>query len=142
MASSNFKSGFKALGTFRVKLEKSDDLLISMSKEMRQDVLALIDEGFEKRRDPIGRRWKRRKRAYPWPILNKTLAMRKGWRARSNGKRGTDLMNAVPYTRWHQWGTRKMVARKMIPDKRLSPRWRARLNKTWNRVCGKHWGFS
>jgi phage gpG-like protein len=142
VASSDFKSGFKALGQFRTKLEASDRLLLNHSKEMRRDVLALIDEGFEQRKDPVGHKWRRRKKRYPWPILNKTLALRKGWKATTAGKRGVDLTNRVPYTGFHQHGTPRMVARKMVPDQRLSPRWRHRLMKTWNRVNGKHWGFT
>lgn len=140
--SSDFKSGFRALSGFSTKLKQSDRLLLAQSAEMKPELLKLVDEGFDERKDPVGRRWKRRKKAYPWPILNKTLLLRKSWRARQAGRNGVYLTNPVYYAVFHQRGTRKMVARKMVPDQSLSPKWRSRLMKVWSKTNGKYWGFT
>lgn len=134
---SGMKAGFRELGKFKTKLQKSDQLLLAASREMRQEGLKLIDEGFQSRTDPIGRKWKRRKKRKPWPILNKTLALRRGWKGQSN-KTSFSFVNAVPYTVFHQKGTRKMVARKMVPDRSLSPKWRARMAKVYQKAASKH----
>lgn len=132
-----FKKGFRQLGEFNQKLKKPHQLLLSASKAMHDEVKELIDEGYAQRRDPSGKKWARRKRRYPWPILNKTLAMRRGWKGTSN-QHQFGFRNAVPYTVFHQKGTRFMVARKSVPENALPPRWRVRLRRVWLRTAKKH----
>jgi hypothetical protein len=134
-----FKKGFKELGVFRHKLKTTHKMLLSASSEMHEAVKGLIDEGFAKREDPDGKKWARRKRKYPWPILNKTLALRKGWHGGSN-QHGFEFRNAVHYAPYHQHGTIHMVARKMVPERALPRRWRDRLRRVWLRRAKKHFG--
>jgi hypothetical protein len=134
-----FSGGFKALDRFRAKIAKADQLLLLTSKELQRESLKLIDEGFQNREDPSGQKWKRRKRSYPWPILNKTLQLRKGWKGEGN-QHYFGFFNRTPYTGYHQMGTRKMVARKMVPDGALSRKWRARIRKAALRTAQKHFG--
>lgn len=135
---SSFKAGYRQLGQFKTTLKRTDQLLLMTSRELAKEGLRLIDEGFEKRQDPLGHKWKRRKKRYPWPILNKTLALRRGWKTESN-QHAFKFINPTFYTVFHQKGTRKMVARKMVPDRSLSPKWRARMHKVWLKQARKHY---
>lgn len=106
---------------------------------MNEETKLLIDDGFAKRQDPSGKRWARRKRRYPWPILNKTLALRRGWKAEGN-QHYFGFRNAIPYAVFHQKGTANMVARKMVPEGALPRKWRDRIRKVWLRTAKKHFG--
>jgi len=128
------------------RLEKSDEALLRSSQLIRKEALTLIDEGFRTKTDPVGRKWARRKSWYslylkrggtPYPLMNKTLTLRQGWFVRV-AKYACSFGNDAPYARWHQDSTRKMVARKMIPDKRLSPKWRARIVKILPQALKEH----
>jgi hypothetical protein len=132
-----FKNGFKQLGDFRVKLKKPHEMLRTASRDMHEEVKGLIDEGFAKRRDPSGKKWARRKRRYPWPILNKTLALRKSWTGTSN-QHGFGFRSSIFYSRFHQEGTRYMTDRKQVPERALPTKWRVRLRKVWLRTANRH----
>lgn len=134
---------FKA---FARKISTADQALLRASQLIRKEVLTLIDEGFRDKVDPIGRKWAARKSWYqaylkrggvPYPLMNKTLTLRHGWFFRV-GKKQVTFGNDTPYARWHQDGTGKMVARKMIPDKKLSPKWRNRITKILPQALAEH----
>lgn len=125
------------LERLRSRLEHSDDMLLSASNVIRGIVRQQIQRTFVERRDPIGRAWAQRTRPYPWPILEKTGEMRRGWYVRKQGL-NTVFGNRVPYTRFHQDGTSRMAARKMIPDQRLSPRWRAEIDRELPRALRQY----
>jgi hypothetical protein len=71
--------------------------------------------------------------------MNKSLDLRHGFWVKVQ-KMGPKVIigNDTSYTRWHQDGTRKMDARKMVPDKKLSPKWRARINKVLDKALKEH----
>jgi len=125
------------LERLRSRLEHSDDLLLTASNVIRGVVRAQIQRTFVEHRDPIGRAWAPRKHSYPWPLLQKTGAMRRGWYVRKQGL-STVFGNSMPYTRFHQDGTSRMDARKMVPDQRLSPRWRAEIDRVLPRALRQY----
>lgn len=59
-----------------------------------------IDDNYSGRGSLWGR-WKRRAKAYPWRILEKTGAMRDGFRSRV-GSRQAEIRNTQPYFKYHQ----------------------------------------
>lgn len=92
-------------------------------------LLDLVDEGFERRADPYGNPWAPRKPPTgPWPLLEKTRAMRTNYFALVNGGRVT-LTNDLAYPGYHQTGTSRMVARKTVPDGPLPSAWEARIDE-------------
>jgi hypothetical protein len=99
--------------------------LPAVSAAMGKSVRALISEGFDKRQAPDGKAWKEREQRQTWPLLEKTGKMRRGWRVAVSSK-GLKTSNRTKHTKFHQDGTRNMVARPMVPSKgrRLPERWR------------------
>lgn len=139
------RGGFRA---FARRISTADEALLRAAQEIRKQVLILIDEGFRDKVNPVGQKWKPRKPWYaaylarggkPYPLMNKTLKLRHGFWVKVN-KAGPKVVigNDTPYTGFHQDGTRKMDARKMVPDKRLSPKWRARINKVLDKALAEH----
>jgi phage gpG-like protein len=95
----------------------------------------LILEGYIRETDPRGRKWAPRKDSLPHPILDKTGAMKRGYEIDMRGANIVVENNVVsdrgrPYPLFHQTGTSKMVARKPLPDRSLSPYWRSEFDKT------------
>lgn len=75
-------------------------------------ILDEIDDNFDKKGTVFGRRWKRRKRTYRHPILNKTGVMKENFISNVDGTKAV-VKNKTPYFKFHQLGTSKMPARKM-----------------------------
>lgn len=101
--------------------------------ELANETHKLIIAGFVGKQDPYGRRWAPRRPTPAWvvrafgpmnhPLLDKSGKMIDGFRVRATatGLRAT----TVSYAGFHQSGTRKMVARKLVPDSRMGmgPTW-------------------
>jgi len=107
-------------GTFRTK----------MMKALGEEVLKLIQEEFNTRADPWRRAWAETQR--PNPILEDTGRLRRSFRMES-GPRTFRVYNATPYASFHQYGTRRLVSRKMIPDSTTS----TELPRHWSEALGK-----
>ncbi len=59
-------------------------------------------------------KWKRRKKAYPWRILQKTGAMRDGFCSRVSTKQA-EISNTQPYFKYHQSKSpRKYLPRRVM----------------------------
>lgn len=71
-----------------------------------------IDRNFDRRGAVFTNRWRKRKRSYGHPILNKTGKMRSGFTSNVSATKAV-IRNKTPYFKYHQLGTRKMAARKM-----------------------------
>jgi hypothetical protein len=104
-------------------------------EEIADTVERLIAEGFERERAPTGNKWA--SRVLPtgsWPLLRLSRRMFGSFLVKVSGSRIQVSNSAVseqgrPYPLFHQRGTRKMAARKMVPDRGLPSRWRSQLNK-------------
>jgi hypothetical protein len=91
---------------------------------MAEAALGLVAEGFSREADPFGNRWAPKKRDDGRRILrgetNRLIQFRKQF-VNQHGFRVTSL---APYARYHQSGTRRMVARPMVPrGNRLPAKW-------------------
>jgi hypothetical protein len=76
-----------------------------------------LDRGFDAARSPHRRKWKKRKRNYPWPILQKTLALRTGTTAKAT-RRGVSYGFKASYGKYH------LRSRPFVPTKTIPKRWR------------------
>lgn len=81
-------------------------------QQVAKYMLEEIDSNFDKKGTVFGRRWKRRKRTYRHPILNKTGVMKENFISNVDSTKAV-IKNKTPYFKFHQLGTSKMVARKM-----------------------------
>lgn len=94
----------------------------------------LIEEGFIRETDPTGHKWAPRKDSLPHPILTKTGAMRRGFEIDLRG--ALIVTSSVvsdqgrPYPLFHQKGTSKMPARRVLPSRSLPSHWRAEFDRT------------
>jgi hypothetical protein len=82
--------------------------------------------------DPYGQRWAPLRpstiaKGRRPPPLSDTYTLRNGTnvRPRRSGRAGLALTVGAPYGRFHQSGTRHMVARRIAPQKGLPAAWRA-----------------
>ncbi len=109
-------------------LGASEDLL-KLSKVLAQAAKSNIAFGFRSETDPYGDKWKdRADGSTDRQILTQTSELRRSWNStvRPSGFR---IKSAKSYAKHHQYGTRRMVARKMVPDNgNLPPEWSREFN--------------
>lgn len=97
-------------------LETSDMLVSSMSRIQSEVALTLIGEEFETETDPYGEHWAPKKSDDGRKILHgETTRLRNGWHVVGSDASGFEVAPSVDYAGFHQSGTSKMVARKMVP---------------------------
>jgi hypothetical protein len=94
-------------------------LMAEKGAEAAQDRL---DEQFADTEDPSGRRWRPKKRPNGKPTLEATSDMKDSAQA-IPGPSGDILLSVDGPADFHQSGTRKMVARKILPEGSLPPQW-------------------
>ena len=80
--------------------KKLSDLKKPLSRA-RDLLLKTFDTNFDTKGATLGEPWKKRKKSYPWPILQKTKRMRKGFKSEVH-KLHTILWNPTPYFKYHQ----------------------------------------
>lgn len=83
----------------------------------------LVDRGFTNRANPERSAWARRKDARSHPLLELTRRMRTTVLAVITGT-VIRLTSPTSYLRFHQDGTRKMVARRLAPKGAMTPDWK------------------
>jgi len=83
----------------------------------------LIAEGFKNEKSPYGRKWPARKDKLPHPILDKSGRLKRSWSVKAQGKRILIRTYGVDYAKYHQSGTKRMPARRMVPEGKLPPKW-------------------
>lgn len=81
-------------------------------RQIAEYMLNEIDRNFDGKGMVFGVKWRKRKRSYGHPILNKTGKMRSGFTSNVSATKAV-IRNKTPYFKYHQLGTRKMTARKM-----------------------------
>lgn len=116
----------RALGDESVKAEFFDAMAV--------ESLQLVDEGFQSQADPYGKPWAPAQHGAP--VLEETEAMRDGWSLAQVDGRGFRMVNATEYAAYHQYGTKVLPVRRMIPTKSLGlgPIWGPRLREAGLRV--------
>ncbi len=120
---------FKKVDEWAKLMGSAPDVLESMSRNMAEEALELVAQGFESESDPYGRKWKEKK--YPDGRLvlgGKTARLRRGWHLTRSGKAGFGIAPSVNYAPYHQLGAPRagIAARMMVPSARLGlpPKWR------------------
>ena len=102
---------------------ESPRLRFKVADEMSDGTLGFIVEGFGREADRFGKAWAPKKRPDGNPILRgktgRLSKFRKGAVSPSGYRVGTN----AEYFKYHQRGTRRMKARRMVPNRRLPPRW-------------------
>jgi phage gpG-like protein len=127
------------LQRFAAKLRRSPAVVREAVTEMATEALRLVQESFDKEQSPDGRKWRPTK-AGNRPILVRTGRLRGGFTV-SRGALGFTIINRVGYAVYHQGGTRRMVARPMLPKQgRLPAGWQRSINGKARAVFRRRFG--
>jgi phage gpG-like protein len=127
------KGDFAKLDQWARRINKLADsaTVTALSKNLAEEALNLVAEGFATQTDPYGQAWRAKKHSDGRAILvGRTARLRRGWKRKAFGPSGFRIGPSVPYAGFHQSGTRYMVARRMVPTKDMLPsRWRRALSQ-------------
>jgi len=110
------KGKLSQLTTFKRGLNGLGQGLVAAMPKVAERAETRLRKQHNRGKDPYGAKWKRRKKAYPWKILRKTLAMLGGVSVRAV-KRSIEIQITVGYGIFHQFGTKNMAMRMIIPSK-------------------------
>lgn len=109
-------------------LNRPEKALQLVARAMAEEAIELTREGFSKESDPDGKGWAPTQRG--GRILQDTGRLRNSFRVMRVNARGFQIGTTVEYSGYHQSGTRRMPARKQLPDAGKIPRtWRSRLEE-------------
>jgi phage gpG-like protein len=99
-----FTGDFRKLQKWSDRLGGADDVLERAARNMADEALDLIVEGFKSATDPYGKKWAplvlRTGRA-----LSDTGRLRSSWHRKRVDRRGFTIAAGVAYARYHQRGT-------------------------------------
>lgn len=97
-----------------------------MREAVAKEAEAIVDTEFAGQRDPQGGAWSARvPPTGSWPILDKTGAMKASRKAAPTST-GATVTIAAP-AQFHQKGTKRMVARPLVPGDARSEEWQTRI---------------
>lgn len=123
--------GARDLARLQRQVKRAPRLLDAIGLQVGEEFLGLVQDGFREQRNPFGRAWAPKKRPDGRAILvGRTTRLRRSWHLERTARGVITIASSVVYTPHIQHGTRRMVARKMIPDDELPPSWNAALNET------------
>lgn len=117
----SWAKAIKGLGT--------EQQLLMLSKSLAQASKSNISFGFRAESDPYGDKWAPRASGETSKaLLVDTGRLKRSWTSTVRSS-GFKIRSAVEYAKHHQFGTRRMVARKMVPDSgALPPEWSREFN--------------
>lgn len=112
------------------RLEDAIDELIRLPRKLAVEVAPrlsrLLQREFSQGTNPYGRRWAKLATGRA-SHLTQTGRLRAGTRATPSpgGRAGVRVVVGAPYGAFHQTGTARMPARKILPDRGMPAAWRA-----------------
>lgn len=108
---------------------RQEDWILKQAPRIVADTVErLIDDGFEKSRDPERRKWKKRKHRVPWKKLVKTGELRASFTSKAV-QRTVLVRVGVQKFFFHQFGTRTIAARPMVPTSALPVPWEREIDR-------------
>jgi len=138
MARSGLTGDFRKLAEFAGKLKRTDKVLTTVAKNMCEEALTLVADGFQAETDPYGKAWAKLK-VRQGKILQDKGRLKNSWHRVQVSAAGFRIAAGVDYATYHQSGTRRMVARRMVPDGgRLPQAWRAKMIAAATEVLEDH----
>ena len=124
----------KRFGAAAVQAVKRDVLT-----NIGAEAIELVAEGFKKESDPYGKHWAPLK-ARVGRILQDTGRLRSSFTFHVLGSTSVKIGPGVGYATFHQSGTSRMVARKMVPEGRLPSEWGRRFEQAAQDVMEQAFG--
>jgi len=96
------------------KLEKGIADARPFFSSLEPTITQAKDKQFASKGAYLGERWAPRKKEEPWPILQKTGRMKNSFKTKSKSAQQRVYGSGNTYYPYHQLGTRKMTARKIL----------------------------
>jgi phage gpG-like protein len=119
-----FKGDFAKLDRWAKQIARAPEALHAAARNMADESLALVAEGFRTEIAPDGKPWKGVARA--GKVLQDSGRGRASWHRKQVGRAGFRIAAAAKHMAFHQNGTKNMAARKQVPDGgKLPPKWKA-----------------
>lgn len=140
MARSGFTGDFAKLDRWIKRLDGAPKVLEIAARNMSDEALVLVADGFRRETDPYGDAWKKLK-VRRGKILQDTGRLRASWHRVRVSRSGFRIAAGATYAKFHQDGTRRMVARMMVPRSgRLPKRWRDAMTEAAEEAFEAHFG--
>lgn len=116
---------FRDLDRLAARLSNPNRLLAEISRNLAEESVNLVRDGWDRQGDPYGAKWAARKSAGAGgAILVRTGALRSSWSVKRASRTGFRIGSNQSYATYHQDGTGRMVPRMMVPKKGdVPPRW-------------------
>lgn len=138
------RGDFSQLKAFIKKVGDTARLQELIAKAVRDEALTQVQLGFREERDPDGVPWLPLKHRQG-QILSLTGRLRRSYNARfvRMGKGvGIRIASNVKYAKFHQYGTKHMAARRMVPqfNGKLGKAWAEPIATAARNVVFKFWG--
>lgn len=130
---------FAGLADLAGRLASLPGVLRTIPPEWGDRAVAELKDGFISKRDPYGRPWRPQKRHYGNPLMRRSGALMGSISGNANGVSFT-VKYGTPYGGYHQGGTRRMVARQIIPDRDIPDKWRVWLREIAAKKLSEHLG--
>jgi hypothetical protein len=112
------------------QLRQIDAPMQSVFYWFKQEVIKLLQETYNAQRNPYGQRWVERQQFYPHPILDRTGIMKGAFKIRMSGdtysiSNEARNENGIAYASYHQYGTKYLPIRQVIPEVEVPEHWKA-----------------
>ena len=116
---------FEALARWERQLGRIGDgrTAFEIADGMADAALGLVAEGFGREADPFNTRWAPKKRPDGRAVLRGETNRLVQWRKQFVNQHGYRIASKAPYAGFIQKGTKRMVARRMVPSGRLPAHW-------------------
>jgi phage gpG-like protein len=136
---------FKKVDSWAKAMGTAPGLLDQMSRQMAEEAVGLIADGFRAQSDPYGRKWRPKKVPDGRNVLvGKTANLRTGWNVTRSTRGGFTVSPSVSYAVHHQFGAprARIPARMMFPSTKLGlpPAWRDALTDVIQEQLSAHFG--
>ena len=121
------------------------ELLPRIVKNLQEEAIALVTEGFKAETDPYGSRWAplaRARRRGGSIVLTNTARLRRSFTRLPATADGFRIGSNVGYGAHHQFGTRWLPRRMMVPiaSRGLGPIWSPRFVAVARRILARNFG--
>lgn len=137
MSKITFSGDFKTLQKWANQVATAPDVLDDIGENLGEEAIELVKEGFENERDPYGKPWAKLKRR-TGRILQDTGRLKGSYNRVYANRTGFKIATGVKYAQYHQRGTARMVARRMVPNATLPAEWRKRFVEVAGLVLEAH----
>lgn len=131
---------FAALNAIVTQLEEAPEALLAANENMAEESIDLVRQGWRKQRAPDGKKWKVKVRPDGRAILVRTGTLRNSFAVTRVDLTGFTITGTANYGGFHQSGTSRMVARKMVPENQLPAKWEIALNNAAEDALEEHFG--